>query len=156
MVVQWCHITWDLFQYKEADLPVQKITPLRQPCDHFVSTMGFPALVRWQVYTETVPYSITSLGKDYTLSQSPCTALRAGILSAVRAVQRDCHWSLKNGGNSHWSYEPRAPSNPNLYLDQPITKGRCQHPTDSPITTRLGLCSSLGKDLLPFLHKFII
>ena len=27
-------------------------------------------------------------------------------LPAVRAVQRDCHWGLKNGGNSHWSCEP--------------------------------------------------
>ena len=25
---------------------------------------------------------------------------------AVRAVQRDCHWGLKNGKNSHWSCEP--------------------------------------------------
>ena len=27
-------------------------------------------------------------------------------LPAVRAVQGDCHWGLKNGGNSHWSCEP--------------------------------------------------
>ena len=27
-------------------------------------------------------------------------------LPAVGAVQRDCHWGLKNGGNSHWSHEP--------------------------------------------------
>ena len=26
-------------------------------------------------------------------------------LPAVRAVQRECHWDLKNGGNSHWSRE---------------------------------------------------
>ena len=26
--------------------------------------------------------------------------------SAIRAVQRDCHWGLKNSGNSHWSHEP--------------------------------------------------
>ena len=25
---------------------------------------------------------------------------------AVRAVQRDCHWGLKNGKNSHWSCKP--------------------------------------------------
>ena len=25
---------------------------------------------------------------------------------AVRAVQRDCHWGLKNSGNSHWSCKP--------------------------------------------------
>ena len=27
-------------------------------------------------------------------------------LPAVRAAQRDCHWGLKNGGNSHRSREP--------------------------------------------------
>ena len=27
-------------------------------------------------------------------------------LPAVMAMQRDCHWGLKNGGNSHWSREP--------------------------------------------------
>ena len=39
---------------------------------------------------------------------------------------------------------------PKLYLDQTITKGQCQpigghvlYPIDSPITTRLGLCSCL-------------
>ena len=40
--------------------------------------------------------------------------------------------------------------NPNLYLDQPITKAWCQtfgghisYPTGSPATSRLGVCSSL-------------
>ena len=38
-----------------------------------------------------------------------------------------------------------ALGNPNLYLDQPITKGWCHvsYPTDSLIATKLGLCSSL-------------
>ena len=27
-------------------------------------------------------------------------------MPAIRVVQRDCHWGLKNGGNSHWSREP--------------------------------------------------
>ena len=28
-------------------------------------------------------------------------------LAAIsRAVQRDCYWGLKNGGNSHWSHQP--------------------------------------------------
>ena len=47
-------------------------------------------------------------------------------------------------------YCNRALGNPNLYLDQPITKSRCQpigghvsYPTDSPIVSRLGLFSSL-------------
>ena len=73
-------------------------------------------------------------------------------LPAVRTVQRDCHWGLKNDGNSHWSCESimQWGNNPNLYLNQPITKAWCQptgshvsYPTDSPIATRLILCSSL-------------
>ena len=71
-------------------------------------------------------------------------------LLVVRAVQRDCHWSLRNSANSHWSREPImqwALGNPIVYIDQPIThKGDASHvsyATDSPITTRLGLCSSL-------------
>ena len=40
-----------------------------------------------------------------TLSQPPCTALTEG-LSAVRAVQGDCQWSLKNGRNSQQSHDP--------------------------------------------------
>ena len=27
-------------------------------------------------------------------------------LPAITAVQKDCHWGLKNSGNSHWSREP--------------------------------------------------
>ena len=27
-------------------------------------------------------------------------------LPAVRAAERNCHWGLKNGGNSHWSRKP--------------------------------------------------
>ena len=64
--------------------------------------------------------------------------------------------ALKNEGNSPWSCEPTIHGdwgNPNLYLDQPITKGWCQpmgghasHPTDSPIATMLGMCSSLYHD----------
>ena len=56
-------------------------------------------------------------------------------------------------GNSHWSRDSIkqwALGNPNLCLDQPITKGWCQpigdhvfYPTDSPIATTLGVCSSL-------------
>ena len=41
----------------------------------------------------------------WTLSQSTCTALTAGM-PAVRAVHGDCHWGLKNTGNSHWSCDP--------------------------------------------------
>ena len=60
-------------------------------------------------------------------------------MPAIRAVQMDCHWG-------HWGHvSPQcngALGNPNLYLDQPITKVQCQ-PADSPIAARLGLCSSL-------------
>ena len=73
-------------------------------------------------------------------------------LPAVRAVQRDCHWGMKNGGNSHWSYEPimQWDTRQSQFIFRPITKAWCQpvrghvlYPTDSPISTRLGLCSSL-------------
>ena len=73
-------------------------------------------------------------------------------LPAVRTVQRDC---LKTVGisTSHVNpYDPRGSngtlSNTNLYFDQPITKAWCQlvrghgsYPNDSPIATRLGLCT---------------
>ena len=90
-----------------------------------------------------------------TVTQPPCTALMTGNLkwSSVSAVQGDCQWPQKNGGNSHQSYEPTIHCNwvnPNLYLEQPITKGWCQpirshasYHTDSPTATRMGLCSSL-------------
>ena len=71
------------------------------------------------------------------------------VLKAKVYYVKDCLWCLKNGENSHvvtWSII----HNPNLYLDQPITKGWCQplvghvpYPIDSHIATRLGLCSSL-------------
>ena len=73
-------------------------------------------------------------------------------LPAVRAVQRDCNWGLKNGGNSHKSHEPimQWGTRQSQSIFRPVTKGWCQpigghvsHPTDSPITARLGLCSSL-------------
>ena len=73
----------------------------------------------------------------------------------------------QNHGNSHWSSDPISQcdwGNPNLYLDQPITKGLCQttgghalYPTDSPTANMPGLCNSLSawltalsKHLLPF------
>ena len=73
-------------------------------------------------------------------------------LPAVRAVQRDCHWGMKNGGNSHWSYEPimQWDTRQSQCMFRLITEAWCQpvrghvlYPTDSPIATRLGLCSSL-------------
>ena len=73
-------------------------------------------------------------------------------LPAVRAVQRDCHWSLKNGGNSHWSREPITQwgTRQSQSIFRPTNhKGWCQrieghvsYPTGSPIATGFGLCSS--------------
>ena len=60
-----------------------------------------------------------------TLSQSPCTALMAGNLLAVRAVQGDCQQPLKNNRKPHLSHESTIPcdwGNADLYLDQPIIK----------------------------------
>ena len=74
-----------------------------------------------------------------------------GRQPAVRAVQRDCHWGLKN--SSHWSCEPImqwgigqsqtifTPTNHKAWCQS--IGGHVSYPTDSPITTRLGLCSSL-------------
>ena len=46
------------------------------------------------------------LTPQVTLSQSPCTALMAGKLPAIRAVQGDYEWPLKNGGISHQFCKP--------------------------------------------------
>ena len=43
-------------------------------------------------------------------------------MAAVRAVQGDCQWPLKSGGKSHRSHH--CDRGPNLYLDQPVTKGQ--------------------------------
>ena len=41
---------------------------------------------------------------DSRLFHSPLAHGPIGrLVSAVTAVQRDCHWGLKNDGNSHWS-----------------------------------------------------
>ena len=70
-----------------------------------------------------------------------------------KAVQRDCHWGLKNGGNSHWSCETimqwgtrqsqsicRPTNHKSSYQ---AVRNHVSYPTDSPIATRLGLHSSL-------------
>ena len=44
---------------------------------------------------------------DYSPTVDSFTVpLHGRQLTAVRAVRRDCHWGLKNSGNSHWSHEP--------------------------------------------------
>ena len=74
-------------------------------------------------------------------------------LPAIKAVQWDYQWHMKNGGNTSWSNEPTIRlnwGNPNLWLDQPITKGWHQitgnnvsYPTKCSNAKRLWLCSSL-------------
>ena len=59
-------------------------------------------------------------------------------LPSIRAVQGDCQWHLKISGNSHQSCESIYFDwgNPNLYLNQTVTKGWCQsndsNPTENP------------------------
>ena len=65
---------------------------------------------------------------NHTLIESITVSLHSRHLPDVRALQEDCQWPLKNVGSSHRSRNPTIHcnwSNPNLYLDQPITKGRC-------------------------------
>ena len=75
-------------------------------------------------------------------------------LPVVRGVQRDCHWGLKNGGNSYWSRESimqwgtrQSQSLSRLTNHKRVMPANwrpCLIPADSPIATRLGLCSSLA------------
>ena len=81
-------------------------------------------------------------------------ALMVGKLPAIRAVQGDYQYPLKNGGNSNMSCEPTMHndlSNPNIYSKQLTRKGWHQqigdhvsNPTDNPNATGLELLSSLG------------
>ena len=59
--------------------------------------------VEWCSLTFTTSH--TPVG-GFTVSQSPCTALTAGNLPAVRAVQGDCQWHLTMVGISTitWSH----------------------------------------------------
>ena len=75
-------------------------------------------------------------------------------LPAVRDVQGDCQWALKNEGNSHWLRELTNASwhNQSQLIFRPINHKRAMpascrpyvtYPNDSLPATRLGLCSSL-------------
>ena len=72
-------------------------------------------------------------------------------LPAVRAVQSDCHWGLKNGRNSHWSRDPiiQRSTRQSQSIFRPTNHkrvmpgGHVSYPTDSPIASRLRLWSSL-------------
>ena len=93
-----------------------------------------------------------------TLPQSHCTALNGRHFPVVRAVQGDCHGDFY-GGNSHWSREPTMQWR--TWQSQSIFRptnhksaGHVSFPTDSPIATRLGLCSSLQYLIFhPIRHK---
>ena len=84
-----------------------------------------------------------------TLSQSPCTALTAGICLPLGLCKGTVSCLRKMVGipTAHMSPQYIATE---VYLDQPITKGWCQptrgqvtYPTDSPTASRLRLCNSL-------------
>ena len=98
-----------------------------------------------------------------TLSQSPCTVLKAGKLPAFRVVQGDCFWPLQNGENSlrsrgpviyyklpriEWLFQSilRSANRP----DHEAVGGHVLYPTDSLIASKLGLCGSLHVDMCFF------
>ena len=75
-------------------------------------------------------------------------------LPAVRAVQGDCQWPLKNGGNSRWSWEPKMHCDwgiPNYIEISQSQKGDISqleamfhvYSTDSLTAAGQGLCCSL-------------
>ena len=48
------------------------------------------------------------INRDIDCFTEPLHSLNGKHLSVVRAVQWDRDWSLKNGGNSHWSNAHKA------------------------------------------------
>ena len=90
---------------------------------------------------------------SFTVPLHSPTGLCPPGMPAVLAMQGDCQWPFENGANFHQSHKPTIHcnwGNPNLFLDQPITKGQCQpirvhvsYHTDSPTASRPGLLSSL-------------
>ena len=51
-------------------------------------------------------FKVTSPNPVLDYFTVPLHSLNGRQLPAVRAVQRDCHWGLKNSWNPHWSREP--------------------------------------------------
>ena len=90
---------------------------------------------------------------DKTISQSPCTALMAGICLPLGLCKKTVsgHLKMMEISTSHISLQSITDwGNPNLYLHQPIKKGWYQptrglvsNPADSPNATRVGPCNSL-------------
>ena len=94
-------------------------------------------LITWKIKMGS--HLVENPSISQTLSQSPCTALTAGNLPAVRAVKGDCQCLLINDGNSHHNAL-------NLTHDsvqhQPI-RGPVSYPTDSLTGAKLELFNSL-------------
>ena len=81
-------------------------------------------------------------------SQSPCTALKAGICLSLGLCKGTISgiWKMVEIPIGYVSPQCNGTwCNPSLYLDQPITNGWCQvaNLITSPVATRLGLCSCL-------------
>ena len=100
----------------------------------------------------------THLIDPFTVSLHSPKALTAGM-PAVRAVQGDCQWPLKYGGNSHQSHQPTMHYSllrmhwnvgiPNLYLDEPTTQAM------PPVNPMFGLCNGLPTCRLSLLGQWI-
>ena len=124
---------------------------IRRPWDRLIFNMGIAVLVRWHLYIETAPW-VPPRPSDH-----PGCGLFHGLLAQPPICLPFEGLSVEKSGNPHRSREPTILcdwGNPNLYLDQQVTKGWCQpitdlvsYPTDSPsatTATKLGLWSSLS------------
>ena len=126
---------------------------------HFLSTMIY---LTFMISRKTDKHMSKKWLLLRTFSQSPCTALAAGNLSAVGAVKVDCHWSLENGKNSHRLHESAVHHNlpiiqctlgvpqsifslSNYIIGNTNQLNTISHTplVNSPTATKLGLCSCL-------------
>ena len=114
---------------------------------YFLSSLQFRVLVPTTFHLS--PMEVLRLIDCFTVSMHSPNGRQN---PAVRAVQGDCQWPLKNVKNSQQSSEPKMhcdlPRNhcwcwlpPNLYSYQPILS--CLSPTASPTAIMLRLCNSL-------------
>ena len=96
---------------------------------------------------------LSTLGRSVDTFTVPLHSLNSRHLPAIRAVQRDCQWGLKNGWNSHRSRYPIMQWDTrqsqatfrltNHTILMAASWGHVFYPTDCPIATRVQLCSSL-------------
>ena len=111
-----------------------------------------PWCLQCQMFATIAPVQLANLWIDcFTVSlHSP----NGRLLPAVRAVQRDCQWYLKNGGNSNRSRQSSMPCNwcipQHIFWSANhkrvmlvIWKSQGPRPTVSPTATKRGLCNSL-------------